>query len=109
MDKAGYEWTDNEAEAGLIGILACSVRQKAIDKVYSRIYKWNKWKNNKNLITFISGCILANGQSLWPELRSLEELLNELKGDIDAGHPELFFSEMLNDTEVGITYLILWI
>lgn len=58
LDEAGYTWTDNEEEAGLIGILACSVRQKAIDKVYSRIYKWNKWKNNKNLITFISGCIL---------------------------------------------------
>ena len=60
LDDAGYEWTDNENEAGLIGILACSVRQKAIDKVYSRIYKWNKWKNNKNLITFISGCILPS-------------------------------------------------
>ncbi|MFW5830763.1 MAG: tRNA (N6-isopentenyl adenosine(37)-C2)-methylthiotransferase MiaB [Prolixibacteraceae bacterium] len=58
LDEAGYTWTDNEEEAGLIGILACSVRQKAIDKVYSRIHKWNKWKNHKNLITFISGCIL---------------------------------------------------
>lgn len=58
LNDAGYTWTDNEAEAGLIGILACSVRQKAIDKVYSRIHKWNKWKNNKNLITFISGCML---------------------------------------------------
>ena len=58
LNEAGYTWTDNEEEAGLIGILACSVRQKAIDKVYSRIHKWNKWKNNKNLITFISGCIL---------------------------------------------------
>ena len=47
LDEAGYTWTDNEEEAGLIGILACSVRQKAIDKVYSRIHKWNKWKNNK--------------------------------------------------------------
>ena len=43
LDEAGYEWTDKEEEAGLIGILACSVRQKAIDKVYSRIHKWNKW------------------------------------------------------------------
>ncbi len=60
LDEAGYEWTDNEEEAGMIGILACSVRQKAIDKVYSRIHKWNKWKNNKNLITFISGCILPS-------------------------------------------------
>jgi len=60
LDQAGYTWTDDEAEAGLIGILACSVRQKAIDKVYSRIHKWNKWKNRKNLVTFISGCILPD-------------------------------------------------
>ncbi len=60
LDEQGYTWTDNEEEATIIGILACSVRQKAIDKVYSRIYKWNKWKNHKNLITFISGCILPD-------------------------------------------------
>lgn len=58
LEKAGYVWTDDEEEAGLIGILACSVRQKAIDKVYSRISKWQQWKSRKNLITFISGCLL---------------------------------------------------
>lgn len=58
LDREGYVWTDNEDEAGLVGILACSVRQKSIDKVYSRIYKWNKLKNRKNLVTFLSGCIL---------------------------------------------------
>ena len=42
IEQMGYEWTDNEEEASLVGILACSVRQKAIDKVYSRIHKWNK-------------------------------------------------------------------
>ncbi len=54
----GYVYTENEEEANLLGILACSVRQKAIDKVYSRIYRWNKWKDQRNLITFLSGCIL---------------------------------------------------
>lgn len=58
LEKSGYVWTDDEEEAGLIGILACSVRQKAIDKVYSRISKWQQWKSRKNLITFISGCLL---------------------------------------------------
>ena len=56
--QTGYQWTDHEEEANLVGILACSVRQKAIDKVYSRITRWNKWKSRRNLITFISGCIL---------------------------------------------------
>jgi tRNA-2-methylthio-N6-dimethylallyladenosine synthase len=60
LEKSGYTWTDNEEDAGLIGILACSVRQKAIDKVYSRISKWQQWKSRKNLVTFISGCLLPN-------------------------------------------------
>jgi tRNA-2-methylthio-N6-dimethylallyladenosine synthase len=54
----GYVHTELEEEANLLGILACSVRQKAIDKVYSRINKWNKWKNQRNLLTFVSGCVL---------------------------------------------------
>jgi tRNA-2-methylthio-N6-dimethylallyladenosine synthase len=59
IEQLGYSWTDQEETAGLIGILACSVRQKAIDKVYSRIYKWNNWKKNRNLLTFLTGCVLA--------------------------------------------------
>nr|WP_320119669.1 tRNA (N6-isopentenyl adenosine(37)-C2)-methylthiotransferase MiaB [uncultured Marinifilum sp.] len=60
IEKMGYQWTDQEEEANLIGILACSVRQKAIDKVYSKIHKWNKWKNKRNLLTFVSGCVLPS-------------------------------------------------
>ncbi len=78
LEEAGYEWTDNESEAGLIGILACSVRQKAIDKVYSRISKWNKWKNNKNLITFISGCILPNDHEKFLKLFDITFQMKDL-------------------------------
>jgi tRNA-2-methylthio-N6-dimethylallyladenosine synthase len=58
LEKMGFEVTDREEEANLLGIIACSVRQKAIDKVYSKIQRWNKWKNKKNLITFVTGCVL---------------------------------------------------
>ena len=78
LDEAGYTWTDNEEEAGLIGILACSVRQKAIDKVYSRISKWNKWKNNKNLITFLSGCILPNDHEKFLKLFDITFQMKDL-------------------------------
>ena len=60
IEQMGYTYTENEKEANLIGILACSVRQNAIDKVYSKIHKWNKWKNKTNLITFVSGCVLPS-------------------------------------------------
>jgi len=58
LNDAGFVYTDHEEEANVLGILACSVRQNAINKVYSRISKWNKRKGKENLITFISGCIL---------------------------------------------------
>lgn len=78
LNKGGFEWTDNEAEAELIGILACSVRQKAIDKVYSRIHKWNKWKNHKNLITFISGCILPDDHEKFLKLFDITFQMKDL-------------------------------
>lgn len=59
LNDAGFEFVENEEDAQVLGVLACSVRQKAIDKVYSRIAKWNKRKNKESLITFISGCVLS--------------------------------------------------
>ncbi len=58
IEKMGYRWTDKEETADLLGVIACSVRQKAIDKVYTKIHQWNTWKNKKNLVTFITGCLL---------------------------------------------------
>lgn len=87
VEKTGYTWTDDEKEANILGILACSVRQKAIDKVYSKISAWNKRKNRQNLITFISGCILPSDKEkflklfdiVFPmsELNELPEMLNQ--------------------------------
>jgi len=56
--QMGLERTDVEREAQVLGIVACSVRQKAIDRVYTKIHEWNERKNSENLITFVSGCIL---------------------------------------------------
>ena len=58
LENMGYAHTENDEDADLLGMLACSVRQKPIDKVYNKISQWNRWKNKRNLITFVSGCIL---------------------------------------------------
>ena len=58
LERMGYARTEREEEADLIGVVACSVRQKAIDKVYGMIHRWNEWKNERRLITFVTGCIL---------------------------------------------------
>ena len=78
IEKYGYQMTESEEEADLIGIVACSVRQKAIDKVYSKISKWNKWKNERPLVTFVSGCILPADEAKFLKLFDLVFRMNEL-------------------------------
>ena len=78
IEGMGYEMTTIEEEASLIGVVACSVRQKAIDKVYSRIRKWNRWKNDRPLVTFVSGCILPADEVKFLKLFDLVFRMNEL-------------------------------
>lgn len=60
-----------------------------------------KLKHSSEWMSFITGAILADGQSLWPEHRSIEDLLAELNSDTELGHPEIFFSEVMNDEDSG--------
>ncbi len=78
MHQMGFSNTENEHEADILGIIACSVRQKAIDKVYSRIALWNKLKNRKSLITFVSGCILPADKEKFLKLFDLVFAMSEL-------------------------------
>lgn len=60
-----------------------------------------KLKTNAAWISFVTGAILEDGESLWPELRSVDSLLEELENDESMGHPEVFYSEVMNDEEAG--------
>ena len=65
-----------------------------------------KLKTDPTWTKFINGAILADGTALWEELRSYNSLIEELRGDIAAGRPEIFFAEVLNDTEAGLNQTI---
>ena len=78
LKKMGFVPTDHEEEATILGIVACSVRQKGIDKVYGRIEKWNAMKNRQNMITFVSGCILPADRLRFLKLFDLVFPMNEL-------------------------------
>jgi len=60
-----------------------------------------KLKTNPKWVKFIVGGILANGESLWEELQPIKQLLEEYESDVAMGHPEIFFAEVLNDTEAA--------
>jgi|JI10StandDraft_1071094.scaffolds.fasta_scaffold36703_3 hypothetical protein len=56
-----------------------------------------KLKESSTWIKFITGAITEDGESIWEELQPIVQLLMEYKADEEAGHPEIFFSEVLND------------
>jgi hypothetical protein len=60
-----------------------------------------KLKHDPTWKSFITAAILEDGESIWPELKSKEALLEELESDTALGHPEIFFSEVMNDEEAG--------
>ncbi|HNZ66528.1 MAG: tRNA (N6-isopentenyl adenosine(37)-C2)-methylthiotransferase MiaB [Planctomycetes bacterium] len=58
LEQQGHTPTENEEEADILGVVACSVRQKSVNRVYGRIQKWMHWKKERDIITFLSGCVL---------------------------------------------------
>jgi hypothetical protein len=58
-----------------------------------------KLKANPSWTKFIVGGILADGTSLWEELQPIEQLMEEFQSDLNSGHPEIFYAEVLNDEE----------
>lgn len=54
-------------------------------------------KINRFWISLITGCILADGESLWPELFSLEDLYDSFLHDESLGKADIWFAEMMND------------
>ena len=98
VEGLGFRWTDDEDQADLLGILACSVRQKAIDKVYSKIYAWNKAKDKRNLLTFVSGCILPADKVKFLKLFDLVFTMDEL--------PDV--PDMIRHYGVATPFSLLW-
>ncbi|MFZ5364485.1 MAG: tRNA (N6-isopentenyl adenosine(37)-C2)-methylthiotransferase MiaB [Patescibacteria group bacterium] len=59
LEKIGYKPAKNEVQADLVVLLACSVRQAAVDRLYGRARELNKIKkNNPAFKTILTGCIL---------------------------------------------------
>lgn len=63
-------------------------------------------KRNPTWTKFIAGGILQDGTSLWEELQPIAQLLAEFENDKAMGHPEIFYSEVLNDENVQANNLI---
>lgn len=56
-----------------------------------------KLRDSQDWTSFITGAILANGQSLWPELHPVKDLYDELESLMRLGKEAIFMSEKMND------------
>ncbi len=73
LEGMGYEPSGDENDPDVVvkGIVACSVRQKAIDRVYGRIRNWNREKSLRPVLTFVTGCILEADKAKFLKLFDL--------------------------------------
>jgi tRNA-2-methylthio-N6-dimethylallyladenosine synthase len=56
----GLDLTDNEAEADVILINTCSIREKAQEKVFSQLGRWKLLKkSNPQLVIGVGGCVAS--------------------------------------------------
>ncbi len=66
LDKVEFKEVKKQDEADLIIIVACSIRQKAIDRIYGKIPSLKKKKiNNPKLKTIVTGCILEKDKKIF--------------------------------------------
>lgn len=63
-------------------------------------------KNNPSWVSLITGAILENGEPLWPELHSLEELMESYFHDEALGEADVWFAEVMNDPISRATSLL---
>lgn len=64
-------------------------------------------KKNALWLSLITGAIKEDGQPLWPELHSLEELMESYFHDEALGEADVWFAEVMNDPIARATSLLL--
>ncbi len=78
LESNGYQETKNETAADLIAVVACSVRQSAIDRIHGKVKIWEKLKRQRKLTTILTGCVLPADKKLLAEKFDLVFDITEL-------------------------------
>lgn len=58
LDSYGGIKVNDQKKADYIFVVSCSIRQKAIDRIFGKIPQWNKWRKNGRIKTVLTGCVL---------------------------------------------------
>lgn len=68
-----------------------------VGNMYSESCVLNKLRKSPSWYSMVTGAILSDGNPLWPELFSLEELMEEFYHDESLGMSHIWFAEVMND------------
>lgn len=68
-----------------------------VGNMYSEDCILNLLHKNEKWVSLITGAILEDGTPLWPELFSIEDLIDSFEHDEKLGMAELWFAEVMND------------
>jgi tRNA-2-methylthio-N6-dimethylallyladenosine synthase len=106
-ESQGYELTDDPAQADLLLLNTCSVREKAQEKVFSQLGSWKQLKKAKpHLLIGVGGCVASQeGDGITKRapyvdlvfgpqtLHRLPQMIDELKSSgrsvVDVSFPEI--------------------
>lgn len=80
LTNGGWCQTTSEGQADLMVVVACSVRQSAIDRIYGKAHQWQRRRKVGQLKTVLTGCVLAPDkkkmQALFDVLIDISEINN---------------------------------
>lgn len=77
-----------------------------VGNMYSEDCILRKLQQNPGWTSLVTGAILENGEPLWPELHSLDDLLESFIHDEALGQASQWFAEIMNDPHSAATSLL---
>ena len=78
FEDAGHTQTTSESDADFVVVVACSVRQHAIDRIYGKAREWQEKKQSGNLVTILSGCVLDKDKATMSKFFDLIFEINDV-------------------------------
>lgn len=75
LEKMGYARVEEDTDASIVTVVACAVRQSAVDRIYGKFRNWEKRQQQGNLTTLLTGCVLPHDkQRLSPKFDLVFEI-----------------------------------
>lgn len=101
LDTLGFVQVDTDKDADLVIVVACSVRQTAIDRIYGKIQQWKQRKESgERLVTALSGCVLPHDKK---KLENIFDIFFNVKEVMSLSEKLLPFFTNIKKSTIDVT------